>query len=42
VITDVPLGDILHNQDSSGRIFMWVVELGALNIDFKPHTTIKS
>jgi ribonuclease HI len=42
VITDYPLGDILRNQDATGRISMWVVELGALNIDFKPRTTIKS
>jgi hypothetical protein len=42
VITDYPLGDILRNQDATGRISKWAVELGALNIDFKPRTTIKS
>jgi hypothetical protein len=42
VITDYPLGDILRNQDATGRMSKWVVELGDLNIDFKPHTTIKS
>jgi hypothetical protein len=42
VVTDYPLGDILQNQDATGRISKWVVELGALNIDFKPRTTIKS
>jgi hypothetical protein len=42
VVTDYPLGDILRNQDATGRISMWVVELGALNIDFKPCTAIKS
>jgi dsDNA-binding SOS-regulon protein len=42
VVTDNPLGDILQNQDATGRISKWVVELGALNIDFKPLTTIKS
>jgi hypothetical protein len=42
VITDYPLGDILRNQDATRRISKWVVELGALNIDFKPHTAIKS
>jgi hypothetical protein len=36
VITDYPLGDILRNQDATGRISKWVVELGALTIDFKP------
>jgi hypothetical protein len=42
VVTDYPLGDILRNEDATGRISKWVVELGALNIDFKPRTTIKS
>jgi ribonuclease HI len=42
VATDYPLGDILRNQDATGRISKWVVELSALNIDFKPRTAIKS
>jgi hypothetical protein len=42
VITDYPLGDILRNQDATRRISKWVVELGTLNIDFKPRTAIKS
>jgi hypothetical protein len=42
VVTDYLLGDILRNQDASGRISNWAVELDALNIDFKPQTTIKS
>jgi dsDNA-binding SOS-regulon protein len=42
VITVYPLGDILRNQDATGRISKWAVELGALNIDLKPRTTIKS
>jgi hypothetical protein len=43
VITDFPLVDILHNQDDTGRISKWAVELGALSIDFKkPRTAIKS
>jgi ribonuclease HI len=42
VFTDYPLGDILQNQDATGRISKWAVELGALNIDFKPRTAIKS
>jgi hypothetical protein len=36
VVTDYPLGDILRNQDATRRISKWAVELGALNIDFKP------
>jgi hypothetical protein len=42
VVTDYPLGDILQNQDANGRMSKWAVELGALNIDFKPRTAIKS
>jgi hypothetical protein len=42
VITDFPLADILHNQDVTGCISKWAVELEALSIDFKPHTAIKS
>jgi ribonuclease HI len=42
VITDFPLADILHNQDATGRISKWAVELGALSIDFKPRTAINS
>jgi hypothetical protein len=42
VVTDYPLGDILCNQVATGRISIWAVELGALDIDFKPCTTIKS
>jgi ribonuclease HI len=42
VITDFPLADILHNQNATGRISKWAVELGALPINFKPRTAIKS
>jgi ribonuclease HI len=42
VITGFPLADILHNQDATGCISKWAVELGALSIDFKPRTAIKS
>jgi hypothetical protein len=42
VVFDFPLGDILHNHDTTGHIFKWVVELEALNIDFTPHKAIKS
>ena len=42
MITDFPLGDILHNWDATGRISKWAVELGALEINFKPRTVIKS
>jgi Ni,Fe-hydrogenase III large subunit len=42
VVTDFPLGDILHNKDATGRISKWAVELSTLNIDFTPHKAIKS
>ena len=42
VITDFPLGDILHNQDAVGQFSKWAVELGSLELNFKPRTTIKS
>ena len=42
VITDFPLGDILHNRDATGQITKWAVELGALEINFKPRIAIKS
>ena len=42
VITDFTLGDILHNRNATGRISKWAVELGALEINFKPRTAIKS
>src|SRR6185503_7868725 len=42
VITDFPLGDILHNRDETGRISKWVVKLGALELKFTPRTAIKS
>jgi ribonuclease HI len=42
VITDFPLVDILHNQDATRCISKSAVELGALSIDFKPRTAIKS
>jgi hypothetical protein len=42
VIMNFLLVDILHNQDATGRISKWVVELGTLSINFKPRTPIKS
>ena len=37
-----PLGDILHNKDTNGRVVKWSVELGAFLIEFTPLSTIKS
>jgi hypothetical protein len=42
VVTDFLLEDILHNRDAIGCISKWVVELGALNVNFTPQKAIKS
>jgi hypothetical protein len=42
VVSDFPLADILHNRDATEHISKWAAELGALTLDFKPRTTIKS
>ena len=42
VVTKFPLGDILHNQDATGRISKWAVELRAFTIKFVPQNAIKS
>jgi hypothetical protein len=42
IVTDYLLGNILRNQDATGRISKSAVELSNLNIDFKPRTAIKS
>jgi ABC-type Fe3+-hydroxamate transport system substrate-binding protein len=42
VVTDFPLGDILHNRDTTGRISKWAVKLFTLNVDFTPRKEIKS
>ena len=42
VVTDFPLGGILHNQDATGHISKWAVKLGALELKFTPRTAIKS
>ena len=42
MVTDFPLGDILHNRDATGHISKWAVELGALNINFTTRKAIKS
>ena len=36
------MADILHNRDATGRISKWAVELGDLEIKFKPRIAIKS
>jgi len=42
VVSENPLGEILHNRDASGRIVKWSIELAAHHITFVPRTAIKS
>ena len=42
MVTEYPLGDILHNKEANGRIIKWVVEFGTYSIDFRGRRTIKS
>ena len=42
VVTEFPLGDILHNKEANGHIIKWAVELGTYSIKFRRRPTIKS
>jgi len=42
VVTEYPLGNILHNKEATGRIIKWAVELSTYTINFRPRHTIKS
>ncbi|XP_066351393.1 uncharacterized protein [Miscanthus floridulus] len=42
VVTEFPLGDILHNKEVNGRIIKWVVKLSTYSIEFRSRPTIKS
>jgi hypothetical protein len=42
VVTEFPIGDILHNKEAIGRIAKWAYELGAHDIEFQPRTAIKT
>src|SRR6266498_3638365 len=42
VVTSFPIGDILHNRDTTVRIAKWAVELGSFELTFQPRTAIKS
>ncbi|XP_066373506.1 uncharacterized protein [Miscanthus floridulus] len=42
VVTEFPLGDILHNKETNGHIIKWAVELDTYSIKFRSRPTIKS
>jgi hypothetical protein len=42
VVSKAPLKDIINNSDAIGRVTKWGIELAAFDIDYKPHTAIKS
>jgi ribonuclease HI len=42
VVAGFLIGDIIHNKEAIGRIAKWACELGAHDIEFWPHTTIKT
>jgi hypothetical protein len=41
-VSKASLFDIINNNDATGRIAMWAIKLTAFDIDYKPHTAIKS
>ena len=42
VVSSFPLGEIIQNQEASGRIAKWVVELMGEALSFMPWKVIKS
>ncbi|VFQ62952.1 unnamed protein product [Cuscuta campestris] len=41
VLTDQPLGMVMRNSTSSGRIIKWAMMLTQFNIEYRPRTAIK-
>ena len=42
VVTSFPLGEVVQNQDTTGRIMKWALELMGQGITFVSQTAIKS
>ena len=41
-MTSFPLGEVMQNQDATGRIVKWALELMGEGISYAPRTAIKS
>ena len=41
VLTQLPLKSVLRSADYTGRVAKWVTILGAFDIKYMPHTSIK-
>ena len=42
VVTSYPLGDIIHNRDTVGRISKWALKFKGHDMRYIPCTAIKS
>jgi hypothetical protein len=42
VVSKAPLKDIIINNNATGQVAKWGIELAAFDIDYKPRTAIKS
>ena len=42
VVTSFPLSEVIQNQDATGRIAKWALELMGQGISYASWTTIKS
>jgi hypothetical protein len=42
VVSSFPLGEIIRNPDTSGRIAKWSLELMGETLTYAPHKVIKS
>jgi hypothetical protein len=42
VVSKAPLKDIINNNDATGRVSKWGIELASFDIEYKPCTAIKS
>ena len=41
VPTEYPMKQILHKQETSGRLTKWAIELSEFDITYKPRTMVK-